>query len=211
MRLPYPHAPIFRGEPLMRALDPYMSYRKGPFAMYALSEYVGTDRVNLALRRLYEKHDKPGAPLVTTLDLYRELQGVTPDSLKPLLRDLFEVTTVWNLQTESARARQLADSTWEVTLDITARKVVVDSAGVEREVPMDEWIEIGVFAESAAGATELSAPLHLEKHRIQSGARTITVRVSGRPVLAGVDPHHLLDIEEQEDDDNIEGVVFETS
>jgi hypothetical protein len=29
------------------------------------------------------------------------------------------------------------------------------------------------------------------------------VTVPGKPVLAGVDPHHLLDWEENEDDDNI--------
>ena len=50
--------------------------------MYALSEYVGEERVNGALRRLIEKHDSAGAPLATTLDLYRELQAVTPDSLQ---------------------------------------------------------------------------------------------------------------------------------
>jgi ABC-2 type transport system permease protein len=29
---------------------------------------------------------------------------------------------------------------------VQARKKVCDSAGVETEVPMDEWVEIGVFA-----------------------------------------------------------------
>ena len=96
-----PYAPIRRGEPLLRALDPYLAYRRGPFAMYALSEYVGEDRVNGALRRLIEKHDAAEAPLATTLDLYRELQAVTPDSLKYLLHDLFEVNTFWELETRA--------------------------------------------------------------------------------------------------------------
>ena len=136
---------------MLRALDPYLAYRKGPFALYALSEYIGEERVNAALRRLLEKHRPGEAPLATTLDLYRELQAVTPDSLQYLLHDLFEVNTFWELETERATAEQTAAGTWQVTLDVRARKVVVDSAGVETEVPMDEWVEIGVFAPAEAG------------------------------------------------------------
>ena len=33
--------------------------------------------------------------------------------------------------------------------------------------------------------------------------------VPGRPAHAGIDPYHLLDWEEREDDDNIEGVAVE--
>lgn len=58
------------------------------------------DRVNTALRRLNEKHRSGAPPLATTLDLYRELQAVAPGSLKPLLRDLLEVNTFWQLETE---------------------------------------------------------------------------------------------------------------
>jgi ABC-2 type transport system permease protein len=205
MRLPYPHAPIRRGEPLLRALDPYQAYRKGPFAMYALSEYVGQDRVNGVLRRLFQKHNSPGASQATTLDLYRELQAVTPDSLKPLLHDLFEVNTFWDLKVERVVAEQQADGTWQVTLEVRARKTAYDTAGVETDVPMDDWVEIGVFGEGERG-DELGRPLHLEKHRIRSGEQTITITVSGRPVLTGIDPFHVLDWDEGEDDDNIERV-----
>jgi hypothetical protein len=208
MRRPNPFPPIRRGEPLLRALDPYLSYRRGPFAMYALSEYVGSDRVNRALRRLIQKHDSAGAPRATTLDLYRELGAVTPDSLKPLLRDLFEVNTLWRLAAKQVTARQNGDSSWQVTLHLRAHKVVYDSAGVETEVPMDEWVPVGVFARGEPG-DELSAPLHLKLHRIRSGEQTITVTVPREPVLAGIDPYHLLDWEEREDDDNVDAVKIE--
>jgi hypothetical protein len=205
MRQPYPFAPIRRGEPLLRALDPYLAYRRGPFAMYALSEYVGSDRVNGALRRLIARHDSAGAPRATTLDLYRELRAVTPDSLKPLLHDLFEVNTLWALETKRATARQTRAGTWQVTLEVQARKVVYDSAGVETEVPMDDWLAIGVFSPNEKGE-ELGKPLYLQKHRIRSGQQRLTVTVPRKPVLAGIDPYHLLDWEEREDDDNVEAV-----
>jgi hypothetical protein len=45
--------------PLLQANDFYQNYRKGPFALYALSQYVGRSRVNGALRNLLAKH-RPG-------------------------------------------------------------------------------------------------------------------------------------------------------
>lgn len=205
MRQPHPYPPIRRGEPLLRGLDPYLAYRKGPFALYALSEYIGEERVNGALRRLLEKHRPGEAPLATTLDLYRELQAVTPDPLQPLLHDLFEVNTFWRLETERVTAKQTQAGTWQVTLDVQARKVVVDEAGVETAVPIDDWVEIGVFAPAEKGELR-GKPLYMQKQRIRSTEQTITVTVPRKPVLAGIDPYHLLDWVEGGDDDNIEGV-----
>ncbi|HET9440141.1 MAG TPA: hypothetical protein VFO52_08215, partial [Longimicrobiales bacterium] len=208
LRQPYPYKEIRRGEPLLRALDPYLAYRRGPFAMHALTEYIGTHQVNGALRRLIENHDKPGAPQATTMHLYRELQAATPDSLNFLLHDLFEVNTYWRLKTDRVTAQQTGNG-WQVTLDVRARKEVFDSAGVVTERPMNEWLEIGVFADVANGAWELSQPMYLQKHRIRSGQQTITVMVPRKPVLAGIDPFHVLDWEEREDDDNVERVAIE--
>lgn len=121
MRAPY-RREIRRGEPLLRGLDPYMSYRKGPFALYTMSEYIGEERVNGALRRLLQKHRQNGAPLATTLDLYRELKAVAPDSLQYLLHDLFEVNTYWALETKAATAKQTKEGKWQVTLTVQARR-----------------------------------------------------------------------------------------
>ncbi|HEY0932010.1 MAG TPA: hypothetical protein VGE27_18990 [Gemmatimonas sp.] len=186
MREPYPYAPIRRGEPLLRGLDPYMSYRRGPFALQALSEYAGEARINHAMRTLRDTHLPDSAPLATTLDLYRELQSATPDSLHGLLHDLFEVNTYWALETERVSTTRIGDSTWQVTLDVRARKSVFDSAGVETQVPMNEWVELGVFAEGT------DTPLYLRKHRIHTGSQRIVVTVPAAPSRAGVDPYHLL-------------------
>jgi aminopeptidase N len=115
MREPTPWPPIRTGLPLLRAMDPWANYRKGPYAMHALSEYVGEERVNRALRTLVQKK---ATSLATTLDFYHELQAVTPDSFKPLLRDLFETNTFWAFDTKQATAVRTADGKWQVTLDV---------------------------------------------------------------------------------------------
>ena len=206
-RQPSPIPPIRQSQPLLRAADPYAAYRKGPFALYALSEYAGTARVNLAWRRYYAAHRPDGAPLATSLDLYRELQAATPDSLRYLVHDLFAANTFWQLKTERATARQIAGGAWEVTLRIRARKVTVDPAGKETEVPMNEWIPIGVFAPTAGRREDFGETLYLRNHRIRSGQQTITVTVPRKPSDAGIDPYVvLIDIERY---DNVEKVQIE--
>ena len=71
-----------------------------------------------------------------------------------------------------------------------ARKVVVDSAGAETEVPMDDLVEVGVFAAAEDGG--LGEPLYLRMHRIRSGEQRITVTVPRQPARAGIDPRNLL-------------------
>jgi ABC-2 type transport system permease protein len=215
MRQPNPFPRVRRGLPLLRADDPWAMYRRGPFAMIALSEYVGETQVNAALRRLIEASSvaavKTGSsrggapPLQTTLDLYRELQAVTPDSLHSLLRDLFEINTIWTFDTRQAKAEQTEAGTWRVTLEVEARKESVDTAGVETVLPMNDLVEIGIFAPLQQGEIERKV-LYRQKHRIRAGRQAITVTVSEKPEYAGIDPYNLLDWEEG---DNIEEVKIE--
>jgi hypothetical protein len=184
MRQPHVFPPVRRGEPLLRGVDGYASYRRGPFALHALSRYGGSDAVNGALRRLHEVHGVPGAPLATMHDLYRQLQMALPLSLHSLLRDLFEVNAYWDLETERVSTHETSGGAWEVRLDIDVRKVVYDVAGAEAAVPMDDLVQVGVFA----GSEEL----YLRTHRLPTGKQTITVLVPREPDRAGVDPHHLL-------------------
>lgn len=176
--------------PLLRAADRFLAYRKGPFAMYAVREYVGPERVDEALRRLIEQHTAGAPPLPTSRDLYRELRAVTPESLRPLLVDLFERNTFWELATENATAIQTDNGAWQVTLDVKARKVIVDEDGGETELPMDDLIEVGVFARANDGA--LGEVLYLQRRRVHSGEHRITVTVPRQPAQAGIDPRHLL-------------------
>jgi len=99
--------------------------------------------------------------------------------------------TFWNVKTDSASVVQLADGTYRVTLDVTAGKYRVDSMGVEREVPLDDMIEIGVFGadgdNEARGETIL-----LEPRRITSGSHRFILNVSKQPWRAGIDPRYRL-------------------
>lgn len=178
-------------KPLLQAEDFYQNYRKGPFALYTLSQYIGRDRVNGALRQLLAKHRPGTRPFATSLDLYRELQTATPDSLQPLLHDLFKANTFWELATETATAKQIKGGQWQVTLTLQAGKLAVDSIGTETKLPMQDWVEIGVFATAEMGK-EVGKPLYRQKHLLKSGKQTILLTLPDRPAKAGVDPRNLL-------------------
>ncbi|HEU4559032.1 MAG TPA: M1 family aminopeptidase [Longimicrobium sp.] len=178
--------------PLMLTGDhDHLHYRKGAVAMYALRDIIGEARVNAALRRVVERHGYRGPPFPTTLDLHRELAAVTPDSLRYLLTDLLETITVWDLAATGARAEPAGGGAWRVMLSVRTAKLRSDSVGNHTEVPMNDWVEIGVFGADPNGET-LGRPLYLRKHRLRAGQQTVTVTVPGRPTLAGIDPFHKL-------------------
>ena len=185
-----PRAPA--DPPLLRANSWFLAYRKGPLAMYALREYVGADRVTEALRRLV-RAGRPGEPpLPTTRDLYRELTAITPDSLRYLVADLFAANTAWELTTDSVTSKPAAGGMVELTLDVRARKLVIDTAGVERAVPMNDLVEIGAFAGDPVDADRRGASVYRRLHRVRAGAQRIVIVVPATAKWAGVDPRQLL-------------------
>ncbi|MDF2776202.1 MAG: Peptidase rane alanine aminopeptidase, partial [Geminicoccaceae bacterium] len=178
----------------------YVYYFKGSVAMYTLRERLGADVLNGALRRFRDKYTGPSAPPPTSLALYAELRAVTPDSLEPLLSDLFEHITIWDVSTDSAKAEPVEGGAYRVTLFVDASKARADSIGNQTPIEMDDLVEIGVFA----GPPEKGSPgesLYLKQHRIRSGKQAIVLTVPRQPARAGIDPYRKFI--ERERDDNV--------
>jgi hypothetical protein len=153
------------------------------------------------LGSFFERYRDAGPPYPTSLDLYAELRAVTPDSLHGLLEDLFETITLWDVRAERATVEPTGTGEYQVTLTVGAKKVRADSVGNVTEVPMDDWVEIGVFA--AGEGDLLGEPLHLERHRIRRGEQTIRITVLREPARAGIDPYRKL-IDRQRDDNVVD-------
>ncbi len=79
---------------------------------------------------------------------------------------------------------------WEVTLDVEVHKVVIDSLGIEQEIKINDWVEVGVFVSTDQGVERKQ--LYLQKHLIQSGKQRITMTVASKPTSAGIDPNYFL-------------------
>jgi hypothetical protein len=189
MRADYYSPRVKADVPLLETVDPTRAYRKGPFAMYAMHEYIGEEKVNLALRRLLTKFGAKKLPLPTALDFYKELQAVTPDSLSYLVNDLFAFNTIWDLKTKSVSVTRAAARQWNVRLRFTAKKEIIDENGVATQLPMHEPIEVGIY-KIKSGAQRQS--LYLQRHNVKGGENVIDIVVSEQPAEAGIDPRNLL-------------------
>jgi hypothetical protein len=78
-------------------------------------------------------------------------------------------------------------------LKARARKLRADGRGVETEAPLDDWIDVGVFAEPVtSGGRKQEQVLYLEKRHVTSPEVAVQVVVEGLPARAGIDPYNKL-------------------
>ena len=182
----------------------YIHYYKGSLAFYALQDYIGEDVLNGALRTFLKKHQYPTAPYPTSLDLVRELRAVTPDSLQPVITDLFETITLFDDKADSASWSKRPDGKYAVRLYASSRKLRADSVGAEHPIPVADWIDVGVFGAPEKG-NKLGKPLYLTKRRITQEHSVIDLVVDAEPKKAGIDPYNKLI--DREPKDNVKEVV----
>jgi ABC-2 type transport system permease protein len=164
--------------------QPYVHYSKGSLVFYALQDQIGEARLNGALKRYIESVRSQSPPYTISRDLVSFVAEVTPPEQRPLLHDLFAEITLFDNQATEARSRLLPDGRYEVTLKAKIRKLRADGKGVETEAPLDDWIDVGVFADHK--------PLYVQKHHVAAPELTVQVVVGSRPTRAGVDPYNKL-------------------
>ncbi len=171
--------------------QPYIHYQKGSLCFYALRDYIGEDAMNSALRAFIDRWGLKGPPYPTSRDLLAEFDKVTPDSLKYVLKDLFEDMTFYDNKTDSATTTQRPDGTWNVHLVLRAKKLKGDSVGNTREVPVADYMDVGIFGGRVAGQ-KLGEPLLVKKVHITGNVTTMDFIVPKEPKRAGIDPYNKL-------------------
>jgi len=172
--------------PLSRVENqPYIHYRKGSLVMYALQDYIGEDNLNRAIRAFRDETAFKGPPYPNTTQLLAHIRAVTPPQLQYVIDDMFDTITLFDNRATAARARLLPDGRYEVTFKVLAKKRRADELGKESDVPLADWIDIGVLDAD-------NKPLFLEKKKIDREEMEFTVVVDGKPARAGIDPYNKL-------------------
>ncbi|HNU57384.1 MAG TPA: hypothetical protein PKN30_12415, partial [Flavobacteriales bacterium] len=112
-----------------------------------------------------------------------------------LLEDGFKHITLYNNRVDSASARMLPDSTWEVTLQLWGEKNHADSLGRETPAPMNDCIDVSILRYPRFGAKADKSlndvPLLQRRIRLVSGRNTFTFKVAEKPLRAEIDRDHL--------------------
>jgi ABC-2 type transport system permease protein len=170
----------------------FITHRKGALAMYLLQKRLGEEAVNRALRTLLNRYRFQGPPYPRSVDLIDALRAeATTAEQQALITDLFERVTLYDLKVSEPRATRRPDGQWDVTVPVEAKKVYVDARGAERETPLGERIEIGLFtAEPGRDAFSQANVILLERRPLRSGRQLLRFVSDRKPAYAGVDPYN---------------------
>jgi ABC-2 type transport system permease protein len=173
--------------PLMRSYADqyYLNYPKSTVVMYALQDLIGEDLVNSALREIVKEYGHRDDEFPTSLDVVNAFKAVTPDTLQYLITDLFETITLWENEAKSASYAKLDNGKYKVTLEVSTHKFRADSIGNQTEIPLEDYIDIGVLGED-------DEELYLKKHKLTHSQSDIEIIVDKKPFRAGIDPYVVL-------------------
>lgn len=184
---------LLKERPLLRveASQGYIHYQKGSVVMYSLREMIGEDAVNRALRKVMDRYRYAPPPYPTSYALLDALREQTPADLQYLLKDLFEEITLFSNRTTEARAAKHPDGKFDVTIDVETKKFRADETGNEKEVPVDDYIDIGAFGAPPAGK-KYGRTLYRQRMKVSKAQNQYRFTTSELPQKAGIDPFSLL-------------------
>ncbi len=199
--------------------EPYVWYQKGAVILYALSDYIGEDRLNQALGTFLRQNRYANANnQVDAVDatrgpassdqLYPDTRGfvaalrtVTPPELQYFITDGFERIVLYDNKALSATSQKTADGRYKVTFTVQAHKVQADGNGTETPMPLSDYIDVGVVS----GSKDDEKPLAIRKEHLTQAQQTFTMVVAQQPTRAGIDPYNKLI--DRVADDNMIAVV----
>ena len=185
--------------------EAYVWYQKGSLVFYALSDYIGEAKLNLALKNFLMQYryanatDALSGPYPDTRLLEDALRAQTPSDLQYFLNDSFEKIALYDNKAVEAGSQKMPDGTFKVTLTVEGRKVYADGNGVESPAPLHDWIDVGVFS----GKKDEEKPLAVRKEWIGGGRQTFEFIVKEQPTRAGIDPYNKL-IDRNGDDNTMD-------
>jgi ABC-2 type transport system permease protein len=197
--------------------EQYVWYQKGGQILYTLADYIGEDRLNLALHNFLmqyryanannqgDAHDNPRTAnsleesYPDTRMLVDAIRAQTPPELQYLVSDGFDRIVLYDNRAISATSQKTPDGKYKVTIEVESRKAQADGNGAETPLPLADYIEIGVFS----GKKDEEKPLYLKKEKLTEEHRTFEIVVDQPPTLAGIDPYNKL-IDRNADDNMID-------
>jgi len=185
--------------------ESYVWYQKGSLVMYGLADFIGEDKVNLALHNFLMQYryanatDNQDAPYPDTRQFVDALRAQTPPEYQYYITDAFENIVLYDNKALTATYVQTPDKKYKVTLTVQAKKFKSDGSGNETPMPLADYIDIGVFS----GKKDHEKALYLKKEKITQEKNTFEIIVDQLPTRAGIDPINKL-IDRIPDDNTID-------
>ncbi len=168
----------------------YIHYQKASVVMYYLKEMIGEAKVNEALHSLIDSFAYHQPPYPTSLSAVRAFKKVTPDSLQYLITDMFENITLFNNRVVEASYKKV-NNEYEVTLKTTSEKFRADSLGKETAIPIADYVDVGVFAQSP-NKENMGKVLAMKRVKVNKRDNSYSFRIKELPYQVGIDPYNYL-------------------
>jgi ABC-2 type transport system permease protein len=185
--------------------EQYVWYQKGSIVLYALSDYIGEDKLNAALRDFLVRYryanatDNQDTAYPDTRQFVDTLRAATPPEYRYYISDAFEHIVFYDNKAVSASYVETSDKKYKVTLTVQARKVRADGNGAESPMPLADYIDVGVFS----GKKDHEKQLYLKKQKFTQEKQTFEIVVDEIPTRAGIDPYNKL-IDRISDDNEVD-------
>jgi len=164
----------------------YIHYGKGSVVLYSLQDYIGEDKVNLALKSFLEEFRYKEPPYPTSNDFLRHLDPHVPDSMKYLVDDLFKKITLYDYRMKEASLKMQGEQ-YEVTMTFEARKMYADTMGIETSAQLHEWVDVGVFADEDREDLIAYKRIYVDEENME-----YTMYVDRKPLKAAIDPRRVV-------------------
>ncbi len=130
-------------EPLvsMAPGKPWLAYNKGMVVMYQLYKLLGEDRMNTALKNLYNQHVYPNKQPIS-LDLLENLRAVATATEYAMIREWLEEIVTWDFEWQQCRIQKDDEHKYLLQVSALARKYLEDGRGGESLLPANGMLDV---------------------------------------------------------------------
>ena len=189
----------------------HVAYQKGALALYALSDYIGEEKLNAAIKEYLQAVRFKQAPYTTSLELLNYLKEATPDSLRYLVSDLFEKVTLYDNKVTDTKSTDLGNGKYRVDIEFQVSKYrsgeqgkrIFNEEGQQpltdeetKSLPLADYVEVGLFGYDANGNEE---NVYLKKHKVSAINNKVSIVIDHKPTEVGIDPYNKLIDADMED------------
>ena len=160
----------------------HVAYFKGIMVMNGIKGLLGEAKVNLALNNFYKKYQYPIRPKST--DLINELYSVSDTIEQGILDDYLKRTVFHKFKFESAELRELENSQYELTANLSGQKTIFYE-DKEKSEELNEYIELAGFMEKPVSGLK---PAFLKRMHFKGDSSFLKIILNHKIKYLVIDP-----------------------
>ena len=157
--------------------------------MLALRDLIGEHQVNAIIKTITDRHRNSNRLEMNSIEFLEEVYNVTPSKYHHLITDWFKKVITYDLAIEDGTYKTLENGTFEVTINIKAKRFETLNSGEAKPIAINEPIKIGLFTtHPSLIKADDSALLHYESVVINKETTEVKIIVNEKPNYIAIDP-----------------------